>query len=366
MGALNNVKYVLVGTAKGLIVLTKIYKDWKFTNSYFLGFPVTLVYVDHRNDRWWVGVSHKHWGQKLHYSDDQGKSWSNAKIPTLKGYTMPTGQPGKVRQLWCMAQGGADKPDRLWLGTDPGALFISENNGKNFSLVESLWNHPTKMIEGQWFGAGSDYPFIHSIVVDPSDNNIIYIAVSCAGIFKTIDGGKNWSAKNNGLIAAYLPNPNVEVGHDPHILLMPKANTNILWQQNHCGVFYSSNSAESWIDVSNHKGIPYYGFAMAIDDDNPNNAWVMPVESDDKRVAPDLKLNVYHTPDLGETWEVFGTGLPQSNTFDIALRQAFIKTGNDLIFGTTNGNIYHAEMAEKKWKLISYNLTKVNVISATD
>lgn len=329
---------------------------------HFPGFSINMLFVDKRNGRWWAGISHKHWGQKLHYSDDQGAIWHNATIPKFTGQLLPDGKPARLRGLWCMQHGGEDHPDRLWLGTDPGGLFRSDDNGRSWQLVESLWNHPSRQEEGQWFGAGSDFPFIHSIERHPQNSDYLYIAVSCAGVFETRDAGTSWQPKNNGLTAAYLPNPNVEVGHDPHRLIICKTNPDILWQQNHCGIFYSKDGGDHWIDVSVREGIPDYGFGIVIDHERPERAWVIPVESDESRIAPKMKMEVYYTDDFGSNWRSESEGLPKERVFDIVLRQAFVLGANGFMMGTTNGNIYYSDKDKMHWKLITSHLTKVNVL----
>ncbi len=351
----------LIGTAKGLVVLN-IGTDPSIQSIHFRGFSITMVHADARTGRWWCGVSHKHWGQKLHYSDDYGSTWREVMVPDFQGAKLPNSQPARLRQIWCMANANSDRPGELWLGTDPGGLFHSSDNGKSFSLVRPLWEHPSRSDPMQWFGAGSDHPFIHSIVVDPQNSDHIYVAVSCAGVFETRDGGKSWTARNKGLVAAYLPNPHVEIGHDPHLLLQHPVQTDVLWQQNHCGIFVSRNSGKSWSDVSGKDGIPYYGFSIAIDDRQPGSAWVIPVESDEERVAPGLQLSVYGTDDYGKSWQSFSEGLPESPVFDIVLRQAFVKSGDFMLFGTTNGNIYYSRGTKIHWKILSANLTKVNAV----
>ncbi len=358
---------ILAGTNKGLVeVDLAVDGEPKFTHVHFKGFSVTMIYRDTRNNRWWAGIKHRHWGQKLHYSDDLGATWQEAKIPTYSGYLLPDGNKAMLRDIWCLCQGGTDHPDRLWMGTDPGGLFRSDDNGNSFRLVESLWDHPSRREENQWFGAGSDYPFIHSIVLDPGDSDHLYVAVSCAGVFESKDCGNSWIPRNKGLIAAYLPNPNAEVGHDPHHLLMHKENTDVLWQQNHCGIFHSKNAGLTWDHVSAKKGVPDYGFCLVIDDHDPAKAWVIPAESDECRIAPGLRLQVYQTLDYGGSWEEVSTGLPLKNTFDIVLRQAFARKGNLMVFGTVNGNLYYSEGNEIRWQTISTTLTKVNTITIVD
>lgn len=353
----------LIGTAKGLVVYelpdqsTPLLRD-----IHFPGFAANMVFVDHRSGRWWIGLSHKHWGQKLHYSDDEGQSWEEARMPSLQGQTLPNGSPARLRQLWCMANAGKDRPGGLWLGSDPGALFYSRNNGATFELVETLWNHSSREKEGQWFGAGSDHPFIHSIVVDPTNSDHVYIAVSCAGVFETNDGGKSWTPRNKGLKAAYLPNPNVEVGHDPHLLLMSPADPQVLWQQNHCGIYYSLNGGKEWHDCSNAEGLPSYGFGLAIDEEDPAQAWVIPVESDEQRIAPNLKIDVCRTVDFGLHWNIDSDGLPATPAFDIVLRHSFAKKKEHFFFGTTNGNLFYRNGRNSKWTILNSHLTKVNSV----
>lgn len=352
----------LVSTSKGLVHYSAGEgKTPTIQKLFFRGFNVTMAYIDPRNGAWWVGITHKHWGQKLHYSLDKGKNWEEAALPHYDGRTLPDGKTAKLLQIWCMHHGGFNNPNKIWLGTDPGGLFVSNDYGKSFQLVEGLWNHESRQKVGQWFGAGSDFPFIHSIIVNPQDENHIYIAVSCAGVFESKDGGETWEPKNEGLVATYLPNPKVKVGHDPHLVLMAPQNAKVLWQQNHCGVFFSDNGGENWNDVSVKCGIPYYGFAIAIGD-NPSTAWVIPVQSDEERVAPDLKLQVYQTTDLGENWVSVSNGLPDELAFDIVLRQAFVASKKYLMFGTTNGNLYFSEKNNIHWKSLHHNLTKVNSV----
>ncbi len=354
-------KHVLLGTAKGLVVID-LQESARIADVHFEGFAVNMVYVDKRSERWWAGLSHKHWGQKLHYSNDAGASWKKKAVPKFGDATLPNGKPARLRQIWCMQHGGVDKPNVLWMGTDPGGLFKSENGGETFKLVTSLWKHPSRKDELQWFGAGSDYPYIHSIVLDPKDSNHLYIAVSCAGVFETKDGGESWSAKNAGLKAAYLPNPDVEVGHDPHAVKMPDDHNHILWQQNHCGVYLSKDAANSWNDVSGSDGMPSYGFALAVDEKDPAYAWVVPADSDERRIAPNLALKVFQTSDFGQSWQEVSEGLPQEFAFDIVLRHAFDRREDYMVMGTTNGNVYMSKGPYVHWQSIAKNLTKVNSV----
>ena len=355
---------ILVGTTKGLVVIEKNERGWEIEKVHFLGLPVSMVYVDERDHIWWVGLAHRHWGHKLHFSKDEGKIWDAVPMPSYPDDAEY--RPGKravLKKIWCMQHAGYDRPGGLWLGTEPGGLFYSIDGGQHFHLVEGLWNHPSRIDGQQWFGAGRDEPFIHSIVVDPFDSNHVYIAVSCAGVFETKDGGKAWEPKNKGLIAAYLPNPDVEVGHDPHLLMACATHPDVLWQQNHCGIFRSTNGGEEWDNVTDKSGLADYGFALAIDNENPLRAWVIPATSDEERVAPNLALTACRTEDGGQTWQALRNGLPQHFCFDIVFRHSLVRQGKTLVFGTTTGNLYLSENDGENWRCLAGNLARIDYLA---
>ena len=56
---------------------------------------------------------------------------------------------------------------------------------------------------------------LHTILLDPSHPERIYVAISAAGGFRTEDGGNTWRPINRGLKLA-LPTPIAEVGHCVH------------------------------------------------------------------------------------------------------------------------------------------------------
>jgi len=349
---------LLLGTRKGLIVLRKKPKGWEFNQTHFVGIPVSLAYVDQRDRTWWACLDHGHWGQKLHRSKDEGNSWTEVEAPKYpEGTEMKEGVPAVVRYLWAFAHAGEDRSGELYLGTEPGGLFHSKDNGDNWQLVQSLWDQPSRL--EHWFGGGRDYAGIHSIVVDPRNSDHIYIGISCAGVFETVDAGKNWIVRNQGLRADYLPNPQAEVGHDPHMLVACATQPDVLWQQNHCGIFKSIDGANSWQEVTDDDGPARFGFAVAVAEGDPNQAWVVPAVSDEIRVAIDNALCVCRTDDGGKSWRDLRKGLPQKNCYDIVFRHALDVNNHEVVFGTTTGNLFLSKDRGDSWDLLGHTLPMV-------
>lgn len=359
---LGNTK-LLVGTSKGLVVWEEKTSGWHIRDVHFLGMPANYVYVHPFSGEWWVSLAHGHWGQKLCYSSDEGRSWKAVAPPTYPADAeIRPGRPATLKKIWTIHHADPENDGAIWVGTEPGGLFYLAAPGRTFVLNESLWNHPSRSNEQQWFGAGRDLPFLHSIVVDPRDSSHLYIAVSCAGVFESRDGGNSWHPCNQGLIAAYLPNPRVEIGHDPHRLLICDTQPDVLWQQNHCGIFRSVNGGASWQDVSETEGIARYGFALAADPDNPDRAWVIPAISDEMRVAPDMALCVCRTEDGGQSWQALRNGLPQTFSFDIVFRHSLALDGERLAFGSTTGNLFFSADRGDHWQRLHTDLARIDCL----
>ncbi len=358
-----NQDHLLIGTTKGLI-------NYKIENGILLldsvdfeGLSISAIH-QHFDGTIYIAISHKHWGEKLFTKGLRDKDWKELSVPRFDtGLTTVKGKPAKLKQIWDIHHGGMKYPDRLWLATEPGALFISEDRGRSFHIVSSLWNHPTRVKNKQWFGAGKDLPFVHSIIVDPENTDCVYVSVSCAGVFKTEDSGESWIGMNEGMEAAYLPNPRPVAGYDPHLMLMSNNDHKVLWQQNHCGIYRSENGGHLWNNISGSDGFPDYGFALAIEKANVNEAWVIPVQDETNRTPAGLRLRVLKTSDKGETWKDSSKGLPLDHFFGIVLRNGFVKHDDMLAFGTTNGNVYFSDNRGDNWKEITSSLAKINYLS---
>jgi len=355
---------LLLGTRKGLVAYRMVNNQWKVESLSFEGQPVSIAYADALTGQWWAALDHGHWGVKLHTSKDRGKNWEEVTAPAYpQGEEIKDGIKAATRYIWSISNGGRAFPSRLWVGTDPGGLFVSTDEGKNFDLVQPLWQHPSR--KEFWMGGGRDQPGIHSIVVDPRNEEHVYVGISCAGVFETPDSGKTWNVRNKGLRADFLPDPYAEIGHDPHILVAAPSDPDTLWQQNHCGIFRSTDGGQHWQDISQEEGPARFGFALTVADDNADQAWVCPANSDATRTAIKGALCICRTDDGGKTWKDLRNGLPQENCFDIVYRHALASSGDAVAFGTTTGNFFFSPDRGENWQTINNYLSMIYSVQFT-
>ena len=283
---------ILVGTRKGTFVIEKAAGRWKPRLAGHAGAGVNFVARDPASGTLWATLGHGHWGAKLSRSDDDGATWRDAaqiKYPEGARYLAPPDPtesdegvpPGEATlrdatllKLWCI---GFGKPGTIHVGTIPGGLFTSRDNGESFELNRALWNHESRGGDHfvgstntnrvtHWFGTpaseGEFAPGIHSIVVDPRNADRILVAISTAGVLETTDGGATWRGRNKGMLNDYLPDPAAEWGHDPHFVTQCPGQPDHMWQQNHSGVFYSSDGAATWKRVSAPDQGVHFGFPI--------------------------------------------------------------------------------------------------------
>lgn len=357
---------LLLGTRKGLIVVTRTARGWEVGDLLQPGVPIAYACRDPRDGVWWASEDHGHWGTKLARSRDEGVTWERLPAPKYPdGATWGAeSKPASLELIWVIQPGPDDRPGRIYLGTNPGGLFVRDGEPDpddttgGWRLVTGLWEHPSRP---GWFGGGRESPGIHSVVVHPRDSRVLWVAVSCAGVFRSDDEGASWRPTNKGLHADFLPDPDVEVGFDPHLMVQVQGHPDVIWQQNHCGVFVSRDAGVTWQDVSETGAgrRVRFGFPIAVDHAQPDVAWVVPGHSDGQRTTVDGALRVCRTDDGGRTWKELTAGLPARNAWDVVYRHALDVRGDRLAFGSTTGNAYVSEDRGESWSELGHNLPPV-------
>lgn len=355
---------LLLGTRKGLFDLRRENGSWRIANKDFLGQPVSMVFADERDNTLYVATALGHFGNHLHRSTDDGKSWSEIAAPAFAKVESADAESAakapSVSLIWSIEGAGKDRPGALWAGTVPGGLFRSEDHGESWSLIESLWNLPERE---KWGGSGGyDHPGIHSICVDPRDSRRLTLAISTGGVWRSDDAGASWRLGGPGMYAEYMPPEGRDdpLMQDVHRIAQSPTNPDVLWVQHHNGVFRSTNGAESWQEITAIKPAKF-GFAVAAHPKDPATAWYVPAIKDECRIPVDGALVVARTTDGGKSFTVLRDGLPQKDAYDLIYRHGLDvdETGNRLAIGSTTGNLWISENGGDHWSRFDANLPPI-------
>ena len=362
-------KTLLVSTRKGLFEVAKGRGGWAVKEAHFVADNVTLALHDPRDGTDYAALNHGHFGIKLHRRDKGKKKWVEIASPSYPakpeglvdndGWGKPVNW--STQEIWALETGGPKEKGVLWAGTMPGGLFRSEDRGKSWVLIESLWHHPDR---NKWLGGGADIPGIHSICVDPRDANTVRVGISCGGVWVTHDAGKSWAQSAHGMKFDNGPASETESpdAQDPHMMVQCAADPAKFWVQHHAGIFKSVNDGKKWTQV---KAKPSsFGFGVVVHPQDANTVWFVPGIKDEKRIPVDGALVVTRTRDGGKTFKSLKKGLPQKNAYDLVFRHglAIDDSGDMLAMGSTTGNVWVSENQGDSWQQVSSTLPQVYAV----
>jgi hypothetical protein len=214
---------------------------------------------------------------------------------------------------------------------------------------------------GPRWSPGAGGMCLHTIIIDPSNHDRMYVAISAAGTFRTEDGGQTWTAINQGLRSEYIPDPKAEVGHCVHHVTMHPSRPRTLFMQKHWDIMRSDDGGDLWREVSGNLPTDF-GFVIDVHAHEPETIYVVPITSDSHHFVMDGKLRVYRSRIGGEVWEPLTNGLPQENCYVNVLRDAMAVDSLDecgVYFGTTGGQVYVSPDGGDNWKAIVRDLPAV-------
>ena len=379
---------VLVGTRKGAFILTSDGKreKWDVTGPHFAGWEMYHIKGSPADpNRIYASQTSGWFGQIIQRSDDGGKTWHQPGTPpgeasapgppkavsnkfvydtsdetgkplTTHQFYDGTQHPWEFKRVWHI-EPSLNDPDTVYAGVEDAAIFRSTDGGENWKELPGLRGHGT----GPKWQPGAGGMCLHSIILDSSNPQRMFIAISAAGAFRTDDGGKSWKPINRGLRSQYIPDPNAETGHCVHHIAMHPSRPGVLFMQKHWDVMRSDNAGDQWTEISGNLPTDF-GFVIDVHAHEPETIYVVPIKSDGEHFVPEGKLRVYRSRTGGNEWEALTKGLPQKDCYVNVLRDAMAVDSLDkcgVYFGTTGGQVYASADAGDSWNPIVRDLPAV-------
>ena len=231
---------VLVGTPKGAFILESDAdrRDWSIRGPLCDGWPVHDISVEPGTNALLAGAGSPWFGPAVWRSEDLGETWTHSS----EGLTYGDDGP-KVATVWNVTAG----TDGIYAGVEPAGLFRSLDRGRTWEHVEGLTNHYSRP---EW-GPGAGGLILHTIIPHPTDGDRMWVGISAVGVFETQDGGATWSTRNKGVRAEFNPeNRFPDFGQCVHKLVMAADGDERLYQQNHCGVYRSTDGGAQWEEIT--------------------------------------------------------------------------------------------------------------------
>ncbi len=371
---------LLVATRKGVFYLQPLGDPdgaWQLSEPSFLGHIAHHVVLDPRDGRTLVAaLKTGHLGPTVFHSRDAGRNWTEARRPPA----FPKARDGEpvraVEHTFWLTAGHAQRPGHWYAGTSPQALWRSEDGGATWEGVRGFNEHEDYALRTEDPQGGTpDGPVLHSVLIDPRDPRHMYLGLSGGGVYESCDEGTTWEAMNESMSTAFAE-PDSELwravgpDHDPHSVQLHPLQPDLLYQQNHCGIYTLRRPATRWQRVGRNMpaDVGDIGFVIGLHPRDVNTCWVFPMDGSDvwPRTSPGGRPAVYVTHDAGASWQCQSNGLPQHGWFTVK-RQGMAIAGDavaQVYFGTTSGEVWASADGGEHWRRIAAHLPEIYALEA--
>ncbi len=291
-----------------------------------------------------------YYGAGILKSTDGGKTWTTLGRDVFAGMAIARIQvhPQKSNILY-VASSRSGIPG---VATPPRGIFRSQNGGQT-------WEALLVCRDPNCFGASD-------LEVDPRSPNVVYAAFWGYGVFKSTDGGANWSQLVNG-----LPSPRqFQIGRvllaispsNPQILVASYEVT-IPNQYNGALVFRSTDGGQSWSQVQtgyNFCGSQcWYSHVVEIHPGNPNTIYLGGMALYGGQSDNDISIRkvVIRSTDGGQTWEDLSPNTSPETTLHPDMHAiAFAPSNPSVVWIGNDGGVWKSTDGGKTWQNRNTNL----------
>ena len=265
-------------------------------------------------------------GDGLWKTDDGGQTWHSIGKDII---TSPHVMSVSVSTL-----DHGNKMNKVYVGTEPTALYISNDGGESWERMEALNNLPSSKA---W--SFPPRPWTHHIRwIEPDANNpdYVFVAIEAGALVQSHDGGKTWI-------------DTIEQGpYDTHTLATHTMAPKRLYSSAGDGYFESFDYGESWERPT--AGLRHhYLYGLAIDSGDPNTVIVSASIGPRKAYyVEDAESFVYRRSDDGENWKPSLKGLPEPSGTTITILASSPKAAGEF-YAVNNQGIFVSNDSGVSW-----------------
>ncbi len=333
------------GTDEGVVTVTSQNgQSWKVENQALKNWSVLkAVSVPGMPNRVFAGTR----GDGVWLSDDAGKSW---KKPC---YGKPG--PGKVR---CLTVDPHD-PNTLYAGTEPIDVFVSRDSAMTWTRMDALRAVP--FVETITYPVPTVEPHVRDVAVDPKDTKTIYVALQVGYMLKSTDGGESWKLLDKGIDAdvhTIVIDPtntnNIFIATGGHDCRQGKSKGRALYKSNDAGQTWSPMGA----DLSQEYSLP-----LVMHPENPNILYAAMANGQPRQWnrPSGAESVIARTKDGGKSWQKLDGNLSEmgkSFAVEIVIDGA---DPNHLYAELTSGELCHSEDSGDRWEMLDVKFPGVTL-----
>jgi photosystem II stability/assembly factor-like uncharacterized protein len=315
---------MFVTTGKELVLLAERADGWH-SELKLIGHPTQCVAIDPlKPSRIYCGT----FGDGLWLSTDGGGTWS----PAGEGIAH-----GEVMSIAVSAAERVGDHGVVWAGTEPSAIYRSEDGGRSWRECPALaelpsaptWSFPPR----PWTS------HVRWIAPDPAVPARVFAGIELGGVMRSLDGGLTWEDRKPGS------------QHDAHVLRTHPAAPGRVYEVAGGGFAESRDGGDTWVGFD--PGLRHhYLWGLAIDSGDPETMVITAARGPGPaHNREDAEAFVYRRT-AGKPWEPVDSGLPKpagTRAFPMTAHPGQART----FFGVTHaGGLYRSVDAGVHWELV--------------
>ena len=324
---------VLVGTKEGVAIIAREGSGWKLTHRALTDKHISAIIIEPESGLTFAGAFHG----SIHASPDGGRTWE----PRANGLS--------EANVYSLASARINGHTRLFAGTEPAHLFISDDLGRRWSEVPSLRSVPSVP---KWsFPAPPHIGHVKHINFEPQNPTTMYASVEVGGLLKSTDAGEHWQE---------FPS----LYEDVHRTMIHPSNPKFLYAVTGRGLYISPEGGATWDQWTRREDeIGGYPDGFVFRPSDPKTIFMTAAHDAPGtwRTTHFAGARISRSKDGGRSWEVLRNGLPdrlQASIEAFCLEEA--GKSSAIFAATTAGEILSSEDDGESWKQIISGLAPIS------
>ena len=326
---------ILVGTREGVVTIARAgsASQWKVARRAITDNHISAIIKEPESGLIFAGAFHG----AVHVSKNDGQTWE----ARANGMT--------EHNVYSLAAKRLDGRVRVFAGTEPAHLFVTDDLGLNWKEIPSLRSVPSVP---KWsFPAPPHIGHVKHINFDPENSTTIYASVEVGGLLRSTDGGDSWEE---------FPS----LYEDVHRLMIHPSNPKFLYGVTGRGLYVSPDGGASWEQWTRREDeIGGYPDGFVFRPSDPK--LILMTAAHDApgtwRTTHFAGARISRSKDGGRSWEILRNGLPdrlQASIEAFCLEEAGESTA--VFAATTSGDIFCSNDLGDSWEKIVTGLPPIS------
>jgi len=326
-------KQILVGTANGVFLLERESgaNEWRIAYRSLPDHHVHVLLCEPSSGLIFAGI-HK---GTVYASRDLGESWE----PRDRGITEP--------DIYTLNALNLNGQVRLFAGTEPARLFLSDNLGVSWREIETLRSVPSAP---RWHYPQPPYiAHVKQIVFHPEDSGTIYVCIEQGALLRSRDGGESWQE----LHGFY---------EDVHRLAILRSDPRKMYLACGDGLYTSTDAGSSWDRLTSRSCRIGYPDGLVVHPQREKLVFISGAGTIPPTWSKHGTANaaIGRSRDGGLTWTFLTNGFPTNFNGNVeALAMVASNSSYFLFAGTTEGDVLFSGDEGENWMPIACALPPI-------